>query len=285
MHARWPQRLLLIAALPGTEFASGKDSDNIAALQYDLARVDRGEGLPGKALERLRDAFQIVLTNDEESALLPGGRAVELMQTREKVALELIDLLHESPGLVSDDELNKIVFAAFQSLHRQSTEASISAASMRQAQTAIDKSQLIEAYLTTGRQLATTRKTYAQLSAGEVKAIDAQETGMRLASELELQKAKFAELKIQLTAAGVLEAAGASRKHELSDVQRVLSKREVLLQFAFSSERGYVLATTRDEQRLVPIKRIRSEFRADVETLARELAPNRTDAQAATKSF
>lgn len=278
-------RRFLMAGLPGTEFASGKDSDNVAALQYDLARVDRGEGLLGKALERLRDAFQIVLMNDEESALLPGGRAIELMQTREKVALELIDLLHESPGLVSADELNKIVFEAFQSLHRQSIEASISAASMRQAQTATDKSQLIEAYLTTGRHLATIRKAYAELNAGEVKAIDAQETGTRLASELELQKAKFAELKIQLTAAGVLKAADASRKHELGDVQRVLSKREVLLQFAFSSERGYVLATTRDGQRLVPIKRVRSEFRGDVETLVRELAPNRTDTQAATRSF
>lgn len=263
----------LNAAIEGTTFSSGKDSDQVAALQYDLARLDLLVDRPKEALARLRKALSVLLINEEEAAFLPGGRAVELMRTRERVALELIELLLNNSEILPEEQFGEVVFASFQSLHRQAAEASIAAANMRQGHMNTPLGELVDEYLIAGRKLANIRGSYARFSADGLNTSVAKEVGGHLALELDSQRETVDRLRNKLISAGGIDVTASGRKNTLSNTQKVLLPGEVMLQFAFGKERSYVLATTRLDQRIMPIERGRTAFRNDVEVLLRELSP------------
>ncbi len=266
-------RRFINAAMAGAVFAFGKDSEQVAALRYDLARIDRRQGKNAECLAGLMSALSLVTAANEEAALLPGGRTVELMQSREGIPLELIDVLVEHPALLNKRQRDEILFAAFQSMRRPAVESAIAAASIRHDQIDPGKKALVDRYLAAGRNIVNIRAGYAKLSAGEGAGAGLSDARGKLTAELEAQQALLKQLSAELAASGDSDTTGLGKPQTLENVETGLLEGEMLIQFAFSAERGYVLGTMRGRQVLGVVQRGRASVRSDVEALLRELAP------------
>ncbi|WBM69341.1 CHAT domain-containing protein [Buttiauxella sp. WJP83] len=265
-------RRFLNTALKGTQFTSGEDSNETANIIYELALTERQEGKLTVSLALLRKALAMVIANAEDAALLPSGNAIELMGNRNKIALEIIDLLYSSPQLLPESLRMQVLFEAFQCLHRQFTASSISSASLHLNQTNLEHRKLLDDYQTATRKLATTRSWYARLESNSLNVDTKQIEAINLLQQLQIQQGEVIRLRNKLNKAGVLSTTDTTSHNNFMEFQKKLLPGEVLLQFAFNNVHGYVLATTRQQQHIAIIKRGRMAFRKDVETLLYEVS-------------
>lgn len=266
-------RRFLNTALKGTQFTSGAESDETADIIYEQALNERQDGKLTVSLTLLRKALAMVIANAEDAALFPSGSAIELVGNRNRISLEIIDLLYSSPQLLPEPQRMQVLFEAFQCLHRQSTESSISSASLRQEQVNPKYRELLDDYQIMVRKLATTRSEYARLEGNTLNVDTEQIKLLDIPQQLQTQQSEVIRLRAKLVQTGILTTSGTTNHNSLRETQKRLLPGEVLLQFAFNNAHGYVLATTHQQQHISVINRGRNAFRKDVKNLLHDISP------------
>jgi CHAT domain-containing protein len=254
----------LEAALEGTKFASGEDSDDAVLLLVDLSTVEQRLGNNSAALEHLRMALKMVSSKSEDEILLPAGRTIELVNARERASMAAIvhlsGLSHDELQSVADREA--LLFGAFHLLRRSFAEGSIAAAAIRKAQVDPVLSKEMESYQTTAKELAGLRAAYARLDS-----TIATSTTAPLMKGIEEKKAAVAAMRTRISAAIPRASLAFSQGQTFDSVVQVLGAEEAIVQFAFDDEKGFVLLTTKNEQFLRPLARQRADLMADVKRL------------------